>query len=299
MKIGIDLGGTNVRAGLVDPKYHVTSRRSVPTECARGFRHVVDRIAGLCRAVAGKKWSKVTGLGIGAPGPLDLKRTKIVVAPNLGWRNVPLARMLQQKLRKPVRLENDANCAAMGEYLAGAGRGTRSLVLYTLGTGVGGGIVVDGKLVIGASGGAGELGHMVVQPGGRLCGCGQRGCVEAYGSATAITGRYKRLTGRSRSVKDIFASRDAVARRLVNEGIDALALGMINIVHAIHPEVIVIGGGISAERDERLLFPLRKRVAAGIFAGFVSKLRIVKARLGDDAGIVGAAAMAVRTPPVI
>lgn len=292
MNLGVDLGGTNVRAGLVDHRGRVLGRASAPTEAWKGPEAVAGTIAGLCREAAGRHWSKIRGGCIGAPGPLDAARTEIVFAPNLyGWRHVPIARLVAHRVRKPVILENDANCAAVGEHVAGAGRGARSLVLYTLGTGVGGGLVLDGKLWIGSGGGAGELGHTIVERDGRRCHCGLRGCLEAYASATALVREYRKRTGRTRSAKQIFAAADAAARRAVAGAVGALVTGIVNVVHALHPEIVILGGGVAAA-GRKLLDPVRRGVRRLIFPSFRNHVRIVLAALGDDAGIVGAASLA-------
>src|SRR6266850_7435886 len=168
--LGVDLGGTSVKLGTCDERGRVKDSASIPTRPRRGPAAVVADIAAAARRLRG--FGAAKACGIGAPGPLDLKRTRILVAPNLGWKDVHLPRLLSRALGRPVRLENDANCAAYAEWAVGAGKGTRSLALYTLGTGVGGGLVLDGRLWIGAAGGAAEFGHVTVDPRGPACPCG-------------------------------------------------------------------------------------------------------------------------------
>ena len=292
MSIGIDLGGTNFRVGLVGADGRVRERLAAPTRSERGVAAVLDNIAALCREVAGSQWAKVRSCGMGAPGPLDAARTKILIAPNMsGWKNVPIPRLLRRRLGRRVVLENDANCCAVGEHVAGAGRGVDSMVLYTLGTGVGGGIILGGKLWRGAAGGAAELGHMLVSPKGRACPCGRSGCVEAYASATAISKRYRKLSGRTRTAREIFAANDRAARQVIDEATTALATSMVSIIHSLQPERIVLAGRVT-RAGSRLLAPLREKVKRSIFPSYVKELRIVRGKLGDDAGIVGAAAIA-------
>ncbi len=292
MNIGIDLGGTNFRVGLVGADGRVRKRLTAPTRSERGVAAVLDDIAALCREVAGSQWAKVRSCGMGAPGPPDAARTKILFAPNMsGWKNVPIPRLLRRRLGRRVVLENDANCCAVGEHVAGAGRGVDSMVLYTLGTGVGGGIILGGKLWRGATGGAAELGHMLASRNGQACACGRSGCVEAYASATAITKRYQKLSGRTRTTREIFAAKDRAARQVIDEATTALAISMVNLIHSLQPERIVLAGRV-ARAGSRLLAPLREKVKRSIFPSYGKELRIVRGALGDDAGIVGAAAIA-------
>ena len=193
--VGIDLGGTNLKLGLVSADGRVLARHAAPTEAAGGPGHVLARMAQAVRDVctAGEAdLADMAAVGAAVPGVLDWNAGQVVFSPNLpGWRNVAVRDILQKDLGRPVVLENDANAAAYGEFRCGAARTVRSMFILTLGTGVGGGIIYDGHMVRGSSDTAAELGHMVVQYGGRLCGCGNRGCLEAYASATAVVGRAK------------------------------------------------------------------------------------------------------------
>ena len=284
-RIGIDLGGTNIAVGVVDSGYHLISEASVPAGAGRPAEQVV---ADMCRAVelaldkAGLTARDCASIGVGAPGTCDPQRGVVVCAYNLGWFDVPVCRMLTEHFGLPARLSNDANCAALAETVAGAAVGCRNMVLITLGTGVGGGIIVDG------------------QP----CTCGRSGCWEAYASATALIrqgkeaaashpdsllNRYPALTGRD--VFDAADDGDAAAKAVLDRYYDYVAAGITNLVNILSPEMVLIGGGISRQ-GERLLAPIRRYVAANCFGGTERPQPVIQAaQLGNEAGIIGAAAL--------
>ncbi len=249
---------------------------------------------------------RVAGVGIGAPGPLDRRSGTVLETPNLGWRNVPLCDMVSRELGLPVVLDNDANCAAFGEWWLGAGRGSDRLIGLTLGTGIGGGVVLDGEIYHGASDAAGEVGHMCVDFDGRLCACGSRGCVEAYASGPAIAARAvegiangarSALAARARTDPDAVTAEavcnaagagDDYAARILDETARILAVAVANLINLLNPDTIVIGGGVAAAGD--LLFaPLRDEVDRRTFRSARGACRIVPAGLPATAGIVGAA----------
>lgn len=293
LTLALDLGGTNVRAGLVDSRHRLLKRAALPSRVSRGVDAVVDDIDRLGREVAGRHWSKVRACGISAPGPLDARRTRILFAPNMpGWRKVPLPALLNRRWKKPVHMENDANCAALGEAIAGAGKKYSSVALYILGTGVGGGIVLNGSLLIGATGVAAELGHVILDPAGRPCGCGRRGCLEAYASGTSIAKRYRTLGGTAgRTTRELFARPDRRARQAIDEALDALAIGIANLVTTLNPDLILLAGGVSLA-GSKVTAPLRRRVAAHLRPLGIRPPGIRTAALGDNAGLIGAAAIA-------
>lgn len=289
--LGVDVGGTGVKIGVCTAEGKIKGSLSIPTEAARGPKDTCDRIAAAAEALQ-KKTGRVRACGSGVPGPLALDRKILFNAINLpGWIDVPYPKLLSPRLKLPVVMENDANCAAWGEYVAGAGRGHRSLVLYTLGTGVGGGVVINGDLWIGASGAAGELGHMTIDPNGPRCGCGQNGCVEMFASATAVAKRFGRGTA-----KDVFeAARkgDPKAIEAVDWAADALAIGCANMIHVLHPEVIVLAGGMAAAGP--LLFDrVREGVRKRVFPVCLDYIRIEGSQVGEDAGWLGAALWGAR-----
>ena len=305
---GVDIGGTNLRVGLVPFEGGtpaVVRRERTPS--GKGAAHVVARVADMLRSAMEEVGrGAVAGIGVGCPGPLDRGAGVVLETPNLGWRNVPLRDMVAEATALPVTLDNDANCAAYGEWWRGAGRGAERLVGLTLGTGIGGGIVLGGEIYHGASDAAGEVGHMSVDFEGRLCACGSRGCVEAYASGPGIAARAveglaegvdSRLaavarngSGRvtARLVCEAAAAGDSYARRILTETARILAVAVANLINLFNPDVIVVAGGVTAAGDH-LFGPLRDEVRNRAFDSAVAACRIVPAQLPDTAGVIGAA----------
>ena len=306
-RIGIDLGGTNIAVGVADDRHRIVAEASLPAGAHRPAEQVV---ADMCRAVelaldkAGLTPADCASIGVGAPGTCDPERGVVVRAYNLNWFDVPVCAMLTAHFGLPARLSNDANCAARAETVAGAAVGCRNMVLITLGTGVGGGIIVDGKIVSGLGGAGGEPGHSLLVLDGEPCTCGRRGCWEVYASATALIrqgreaaaahptsllNRYPELTGR-----DVFDAADAgdeAAQAVLERYYVYVAAGITDLVNILSPEMVLIGGGISRQ-GERLLRPIRRYVAANCFGGESRPQPIIQAaQLGNEAGIIGAAAL--------
>jgi glucokinase len=290
--LGIDLGGTNTKIGLCDARGAPTGSVSVPTHPERGPEDTIRRIADAALRFMDER-GQAQACGSGVPGPLDLGRKTLLRANNLpGWSRVPYPEILGGRLGLPTFMENDANCAAWGEYIAGAGRGTQSLVLYTLGTGIGGGLVIAGDLWIGASGAAGELGHMTIDPHGPPCPCGQIGCVEQYASASAVARRFGK--GSAKDCFDAARRGDPEALAAVDWASDGLATGLANMIHVLHPDIIVLAGGM-ALAGNFLLDKVRSGVKQRVFPPFLEKIRIEPSQVpGDDAGWLGAALWAAR-----
>lgn len=306
-RIGIDLGGTNIAVGVVNDRYEIVARRSVPTGAERPAEEVIrdmgDAVEEALRQ-AGLTAVDCASMGVGSPGACDPQTGVVKRAYNLNWFDVPVCRMLHQRFGIPVRLGNDANCAALAEVVAGAAVGCQDMVLITLGTGVGSGIISRGKILSGLRGGAGEAGHMLLVLDGEPCTCGRRGCWEAYSSATALIRQARQaaaehpesllagaeeITGKT--VFDAADRGDETANAVVDRFCDYLGAGVTNIVNALAPEVILIGGGISRQ-GERLLAPVRRYVEKNCFGGKDGAIPIIAAaRLGNDAGIIGAAAL--------
>ena len=306
-RIGIDLGGTNIAVGVVDDRHRIVAEASLPTGAHRPAEQVV---ADMCRAVelaldkAGLTPADCASIGVGAPGTCDPERGVVICSYNLNWFDVPLCAMLTAHFGLPARLSNDATCAALAETVAGAAVGCRNMVLITLGTGVGGGIIVDGKLVSGMGGAGGEPGHSLLVLDGEPCTCGRRGCWEVYASATALIrqgreaaaahpasllNRYPELTGRD--VFDAADAGDAAAQAVLERYYVYVAAGITDLVNILSPEMVLIGGGISRQ-GERLLRPIRRYVAANCFGGENRPQPIIQAaQLGNEAGIIGAAAL--------
>jgi glucokinase len=308
--LGIDIGGTNLVVGAVRVDgAHVAGLRSEPTDAARGPDDVIARIVALARATLADTHrtdpaADVAGAGIGAPGPLDTATGVVRLTPNLGWVDMPVRDRIADGLGLPATLDNDANCALVGEAWVGAARGARHAVAFTLGTGIGGGVIVDGRLVHGASDVAGEIGHMTIDTNGRRCGCGNDGCLEAYASGPAIArraveaveagaesslgagGDLRAVT--AQTVFEAAAAGDSLALEVVNDTARYLGVGVANLINILNPEVVVICGGVTRAGD-RLFTPLRREVARRAFRPAVQACRIVPGELPGTAGVVGAA----------
>ncbi len=305
--IGIDIGGTNIVVGVVaEDGSEVLAHTSEATHVERGPDAIVARIVELARAARAQAGRDVAGVGIGAPGPLDTKRGVVLLTPNLGWTNMPLRDHLATALDLPATLDNDANCAILGETWLGAARGARYVVGLTIGTGIGGGIVLDGAIYHGASDIAGEIGHMTIDLTGRRCKCGNYGCLEAYASGPAIAARA--VEGIEAGVDTTLPSYvegnltlvtaqvvyeaahdgDPFALEVVTDTAKFLGAGVANIVNIFNPEVVVICGGVTRAGD-RLFLPLRSEVKRRAFRPAVERLKIVPGTLPGTAGVVGAA----------
>ncbi len=311
--IGIDLGGTNIAAGIVDTEngYKIIQKGSVPTNAARDPESIVEDMAQLCRdlvAQAGLTFEDIGYAGIATPGTANRATGVVEYANNLPFLHFPIADSLKAKIPlKAVYIENDANAAAKGEAVAGAAKGTRHSVMITLGTGVGGGIIINNEVYAGFNYAGAELGHMVIQHNGRQCSCGRKGCWEAYSSATGLINMTKDKLAETKdtlmwemiggdigkvSGKTAFAAArqgDKAAQEVVDEYIDYLACGLTNILNIFQPEVISMGGGVANERDNLLkpLLPILGQEEYASNSGEHTQIKI--AELGNDAGIVGAA----------
>ena len=307
--VGIDLGGTNIAVGLVDEAGKILHKDSVPTLLERGPEPVIKDMANLSLKVvkdAGYTVDDVKAIGVGVPGLADPKTGVVIFCTNLRWHMVPLREIMQKIIDKPIFIDNDATVAGLAESVAGVSAGIANSVFLTLGTGVGGGIVIHQKLSSGAHGVGSELGHMTVQCEGRKCTCGSVGCWEQYSSATALIrqGReaveghpesliLKKVNGdaskiEARTIIDAAREGDPIACQVYDKYIYYLAIGIVAIINAFDPEVIVLGGGVSKAGDF-LLEPLRKKVAEYVFYKDLPYAEIKIATLGNDAGIIGAA----------
>ncbi len=307
MYIGVDLGGTNIAVGLVSKEGKILNQSSRPTLSNRHYSEIVKDIAELCIEVAqagAKNISDIKGIGIGAPGSVDSENGIVVYADNLDWHNIPLADELRKYIDVPIKIENDANAAAYGEYLIN-GDNKDSFIAITLGTGVGGGIIIDKKIYRGFNGAGGELGHISLNHNGELCGCGNLGCWEAYASVTALIRQTKQaitenpdsLMAKDENVsgKTAFVAAkagDAAAQRVVDQYLEYVAEGITSIVNIFQPDVLVIGGGISKEGDY-LLNPVKEYVKTHNYAKGLPQTELKIATLMNDAGIIGAALVAV------
>lgn len=312
--VGVDLGGTKVAAGVVDRTGHLLTKATRDTHAERGAEAVAATIAdAVAAALAQIKDgdARLLGIGAGVPGLADVDAGVVLFAPNLGWQDVPLAALLRAHRPVPVYLDNDANAAALGEQWVGAGRGVKDMILLTLGTGVGGGLIFDSRIYQGAAGYAGEIGHMAMSQDGPLCGCGRRGCLETYASATAVIREAREAIERgeettikaladaspkgleARTVFRAAAQGDAVAQRIVDQLVRYLGIAIANLVNLLNPEMVVIGGGVAAAGDQ-LLMPLRAEVHGRALSGPAHSAAIIGAQLGNDAGIIGASSLVLR-----
>lgn len=305
--LALDIGGTKLAAGVVDEGGATRSFLVEPSRIERGADAVLGDLFALGRGAVDASnvpWAEIGVVGIGCGGPLDAARGILVAPPHLsGWRDIPVSALAEEEFDRPVTLENDATAAAAAEHRYGAGVGTRNMVYLTISTGVGGGVVIDGRLYHGASGNGGELGHVTVDWHGRPCrGCGRRGCLEAYVSGTSISERAVEGMDTNSSLAalavptaaDVAAAAragDRYAQAVWDETVEALACGLTSIVNLFEPELVVLGGGVM-RAGEQLLGPVREGVRGAAMAPAGAAARLVTAALGDRVGVVGAAAIA-------
>ena len=314
--IGVDLGGTKISVGAmpVDGSREIAMRADLTLASDGGADGVVGRIAFNIEAVIAQTIAETgcargdfLGVGVGAPGPLDRKKGIVLVAPNLGWHDYPLRERVERATGMPTTLENDANCATLGEWWVGAAKGAKNAIGMTIGTGVGGGLILDGKLYHGSSDVAGEIGHTTIESNGRRCACGNYGCLEAYASGPAIAGRAREalaggelslLSGMvdgeleqitAATVYEAAKRGDAVAAEVVRDTARFIGIGLANLLNVFNPEVVVIAGGVT-QAGEDLLAPIRAEVKRRAFKAAVDACRIVPGALGGTAGTVGAVA---------
>jgi len=305
--LALDIGGTKLAAGLVAPDGSVLSFVVAPSGAERGPEAMIDDLLALARRAVGESgvgWEEVPRIGIGCGGPLDTARGVLLAPPHLpGWHDIPIRALVESAFERPATLENDATAAAAGEHRFGAGVGTENMVYLTISTGVGGGVVLGGRLYHGSTGNGGELGHVTVDWHGRHCrGCGRRGCLEAYVSGTSIAERAAETMEPGSALAAISsptaeqvaaAARegDAYATRVWDETVEALGCGLTSIVNLFEPELVVLGGGVTRS-GEQLLRPVRELVRASAMQPAGRSAEIVTAALGDRVGVVGAAAIA-------
>ncbi|MGH7511536.1 MAG: ROK family protein [Gemmatimonadales bacterium] len=310
--LGIDIGGTNLVVGSVsEDGTRIVATASEPTHAEAGAKDVLERLVGLAeRAIVATRkeipGAEILGVGVGAPGPLDTKRGIVLLTPNLGWVNLPLRQIIHDRLGLPATLDNDANCAVLGEWWVGAARGARHAIGITIGTGIGGGLILDGKLYHGASDVAGEIGHTTIDTEGRRCKCGNYGCLEAYASgpnialraveeiAAGAVSRLPSLVGgdlskvTAQTVYQAAQDGDDLALEVVNDTARFLGVGIGNLLNVFNPEAVVVCGGVTLAGDH-LFVPLRREVARRAFKPAVTACRIVPGELAGTAGVYGAA----------
>lgn len=312
MRIGIDMGGMSVKFGLVDKENRLIDKMVIPTRLDVPAQTMLEDMTQTVLELLNKQGlvlADCEGIGIGSPGTVDDRNGVILYSNNFGWENIAIVEKMQEQLPVNIRLANDADVAALGEVQAGAAKGVKNAVLLTLGTGVGSGIILNGKIFHGPLNGGTELGHMVIQTGGELCTCGRRGCLEAYASATALLRMAKRAAKENpesimnemcgKQLENIngvipfeaAAEDDEAARKVIEEYEDYLAAGIANIINIFRPEMIILGGGVAGQK-ESLTGPLQEKVNKLCFGREHGQIaQIVTSGLGNDAGMIGAAAL--------
>jgi glucokinase len=312
--LGIDLGGTKIFAGLVERDGRIVAKEYRKTEAREGPEAVFDRLTDVATQLLtaeGIDRQRVTAIGVAAPGPIDTMGGLVTAPPNLpGWHDVPLAEVIEKRLSLPTFLENDGNAAALAEYRFGAGRGCEHMVYVTASTGIGGGFILDGQPYRGTSGAAAEVGHMTLLPNGPLCGCGNRGCLEALASGTAIAREACERVARgvptliaelaegdlsnisAKLVAQAADEGDIEAQLILDEAMGYFGIGMANLVNLLNPRIIVIGGGLT-NMGERLFDPVRRTIDRRAFRTSAHAVEVRAAQLGHDVGLLGAAAVAM------
>ena len=293
--IGIDLGGTYIKGVATDPEGNILGWEKLSTQRNKGVEHVLSRLDTLIGSLS-EKGRPLKAVGIGIPGMLDVQRERVILAPNLDWRDLDLGAGLRQRFGVPVFLENDANVAALGEAWLGAARNSSCFLLVTIGTGIGSGLILHRKIWPGSHGLAGELGHMTIEPGGPLCSCGQKGCLETLVSGPAILSRALEasIVGEEAEVKDVLElvrKGNREAARVVDQAMDYLAIGLKNTIVLLDLDLILIGGGIG-EAGELFIDRLQETTAS--LLPVPRDFKIVQASLGNKAGALGAARLAFK-----
>lgn len=310
LAIGVDLGGTSLRAAAVDEAGQVLGRGDTKTRAEEGREAVVERLVQVIEEARSQAGGKAVGIGIGVPGAVDSATGQVRFAPNLGWRDIPLGPELEERLGVPVVLDNDVNVAVLGEQRFGAAKGRLHVVGVWVGTGIGGGLLVDGQLVRGSRGAAGELGHSVLLPDGPACGCGARGCVEALASRSAMDREIMRRLGRGEAsvvpeimersgkaritsgvLKKALAAGDTVVEEVLAQTQRYLALAIATWLNVLDSQVVVVGGGVAEKLGRAFVDPIGEEAERLRFPSGGDPTEYVVAELGDDSGILGAAGL--------
>ncbi len=305
--IGVDLGGPKIATGIANENGDLIKTVKVPTQAEDGWEVVTKRIGDTILDVLEKseiKASEVKAIGICAPGALDIPNGIVLSSPNLKWHNVPLKKIIEDRFNIPTYFDNDANIAGLGENRFGAGKGSKHMLYMTVSTGIGGGIVIDGQIYHGATFGAGEIGHITIDVNGPLCGCGNRGCIEAIASGPAIARNAKEKLAQNpdsllndypeitaKEVADAANKGDQLANDVIETAGKYIGATLSGLINTLNPEIVVIGGGVSNMGD-LILDPIRKEVETRSLKSFVENLKIVRAELGGEVGVMGAIALA-------
>ena len=306
-RIGIDVGGTNVKLALVSPDGKIIYSNSIPTHAEMGYEYTINNIKEAIHTLMKETDSRaedIQGIGFGFPGQVDYKSGVVRLAPNIpGWVDIPIAKMIEDEFHIPTRVDNDVRCAALGELNFGAGKGCENLICITVGTGIGSGLIINGKLVRGASNAAGEIGHIKLQMhDGPICGCGDTGCMEAFASGPSIVAMAENyiLGGKSTKFRELAnpditpyivyeaaKTGDPVAKRIFNVIGEYIGIGLSSVINLLNPEKVIIGGGVAAS-GEYLLNPIKETVKKRAMKIAGEAVEIVPAQLGNTAGVIGA-----------
>lgn len=308
-RIGIDVGGTNVKIALVDGEGKIIYSNSVPTYAQMGYEYTVNNIKQAIRDLmkeTNTDAKEIEGIGFDFPGQVDYKTGVVKLAPNIpGWVNVPIAQMIEEEFNIPTRIDNDVRCAALGELKFGAGKGCENFVCITVGTGIGSGLVINGQLVRGAANAAGEIGHIKLQMnGGPICGCGDTGCLEAFASGPSIVAmaqeylkggkstKFREMAGADGEITPYIVAKaaeagDPVAKKIFEIVGTYIGMGLVSVINLLNPEKVIIGGGVAAAGD-LLLDPIRKTIKERAMVVAGNSVEIVPAELGNSAGVIGA-----------
>lgn len=308
-RIGIDVGGTNVKIALVDGEGKIIYSNSVPTYAQMGYEYTVNNIKQAIRDLmkeTNTDAKEIEGIGFDFPGQVDYKTGVVKLAPNIpGWINVPIAQMIEEEFNIPTRIDNDVRCAALGELKFGAGKGCENFVCITVGTGIGSGLVINGQLVRGAANAAGEIGHIKLQMnGGPICGCGDTGCLEAFASGPSIVAmaqeylkggkstKFREMAGADGEITPYIVAKaaeagDPVSKRIFEIVGTYIGMGLVSVINLLNPEKVIIGGGVAAAGD-LLLDPIRKTIKERAMVVAGNSVEIVPAELGNSAGVIGA-----------
>lgn len=305
--IGVDVGGTNIKIALVDKTGSIVYSDTVPTRAEMGYEYTINNMKkAISDLIAQTKVAKedISGIGFGFPGQIDCDNGVVLLAPNIpGWVNVPIAKIIEKEFSIPVKVDNDVRCAALAELNYGAGKGTQNLICITVGTGIGSGLIINGKIVRGAKNVAGEIGHIKLQMhDGPLCGCGDTGCLEAFASGPAIVAMAQEyiLGGKSTKYRELAnpditpyivaeaaKQGDVVAKRIFETIGEYIGIGLVSVINLLNPEKIVIGGGV-ADAGELLFAPIRRTIEQRAMPIQAKSVQVVHAELGNTAGVIGA-----------
>lgn len=311
--VGLDIGGTKLFAGVIDRNGTILSTAKMKTKAAEGFENSRKRIIEVIHLAiknANLTVDNIAAIGVGSPGPLDLTNGIVIETPNLKWKNAPLRAAIEQAFEKPVKIDNDVNVGTLGEYKFGAGREAQHIIGLFVGTGLGGGVIIDGKLLHGFNQNAGELGHVIINPRGPRCGCGVKGHLEAYVSKSGIerhirksikagkkTSLSKMLNNNNQPLKSSLLAKaykegDKLVRVVVNRSAKYLGWAIANYLNIFNPEIIILGGGVVEAFGETYVSRVIKHVKNHVFPVALRNVKIVEAQLGDNAGILGASVLA-------